>query len=139
MHQSSQSRREKLEKGPELQAILRNCRTTPHATTGVSPAVLLLKRPVRDKLPQPNHIDPVAEIVRERDSSPKLKMKAHADNQAYVKPCNISRDDAVLVKRPSTPMTVVSKKGSMITAEGENRTVTRNSSFFKNVCHPVSE
>ena len=34
----------------ELQAILSNYRTTPHATTGVrgvAPAVLLLKRPVR--------------------------------------------------------------------------------------------
>ena len=132
----------------ELQAILRNYRTTPHATTGVAPAVLLLKRPVRNKLPQANHIDPVAEIVRERDSSQKLKMKAHADNKAYVKPCNISLGEAVLVKRPfsvskggtvydPTPMTVVSKKGSMITAEGENRTVTRNSSFFKNVHQPA--
>ena len=132
----------------ELQAILRNYCTTPHATTGVSPAVLLLKRPVRNKLLQLNHIDPVAEIVRERDSSQKLKMKAHADNKAYVKPCNISPGDAVLVKRPfsvskggtvydPTPMTVVSKKGSMITAVGENRTVTRNSSFLKNVCHPA--
>ena len=63
----------------ELQAILRNYRTTPHATTGVSPATLLLKRPVRNKLSQPNHIDSVAEIVRERDSSQKLKMKADAD------------------------------------------------------------
>ncbi|XP_044170588.1 uncharacterized protein K02A2.6-like [Acropora millepora] len=126
----------------ELQAILRNYRTTPHATTGVAPAVLLLKRPVRNKLPQVNHIDPVAEIVRERDSSQKLKMKARADNKANVKPCNISLGEAVLVKSPfsaskggtvygPTPMTVVSKKGSMITAEGDNRTVTRNSSFFK--------
>ena len=132
----------------ELQAILRNYRTTPHATTGVAPAVLLLKRPVRNKLPQANHIDPVAENVRERDSSQKLKMKAHADNKAYVKPCNISLGEAVLVKRPfsvskggtvydTTPMTVVSEKGSMITAEGENRTVTRNSSFFKNVHQPA--
>lgn len=132
----------------ELQAILRNYRTTPHATTGVAPAVLLLKRPVRNQLPQPNHTYPVAEILRERDSSQKLKMKAHADNKAYGKPCNISPGDAVLVKRPfsvsrggtvydPTPMTVVSKKGSMITAEGENRTVTRNSSFFKNVYQPA--
>ena len=130
----------------ELQAILRNYRTTPHASTGVAPAVLLLKRPVRNKLP--NHIDPVAEIVRERDSSQKLKMKARADNKAYVKPCNISPGEAVLVKSPfsaskggtmygSTPMTVVSKKGSMITAEGDNRTVTRNSSFFKNIYPPA--
>ena len=75
-------------------------------------------------------------------------MKAHADNKAYVKPCNISPCEAVLVKRPYSvskggtvfdpiPMTVVSKKGSMITAEGENRTVTRNSSFFKNVNQPA--
>ena len=132
----------------ELQAILRNYRTTPHATTGVAPAVLLLKRPVRNKLPQVNHIDPVAEIVRERDSSQKLKMKARADNKANVKPCNISLGEAVLVKSPfsesrggtvygPTPMTVVSKKGSMITAEGDNRTVTRNSSFFKNIYPPA--
>ena len=71
-------------------------------------------------------------------------MKAHADNKAYVKPCNISPCDAVLVKSPfsvskggtvydPTPMTVVSKKGRMITAEGDNRTVTRNTSFFKNI------
>ena len=128
---------------------MRNYRTTPHGTTGVAPAVLLLKRPVRNKLPQANHIDPVAEIVRERDSSQKLKMKAHADNKAYVKPCNISPGESALVKRPFSlskggtvydpiPMSVVSKKGSMITAEGENRTVTRNSSFFKNVHQPAA-
>ena len=75
-------------------------------------------------------------------------MKAHADNKAYVKPCNVSPGEAVLVKRPYSvskggtaydpiPLTVVSKKGNMITAERENRTVTRNSSFFKNVNQPA--
>ena len=109
---------------------------------------MLLKRPVRNKLPQVNHIDPVTEIVREHDSSHRLKMKAHADNEAYVKPCNISPCEAVLVKSQfseskggtvydPTPMTVVSKKGSMITAEGDNRTVTRNSSIFKNIYRPT--
>ena len=81
----------------QLQAILR---TTPHATTGVAPAVLLLKRPVRNKLPQANNIYPVAEIVRERDSSQKFKIKAHADCKSYVKPCTISPGETVLVKRP---------------------------------------
>jgi len=33
-------------------------------------------------------------------------------------------------------MTVVSKKGNMITAESENHTVTRNSSFFKSLKQP---
>ena len=31
----------------ELQALLRNYRTTPHATTDITPATLLLKRAVR--------------------------------------------------------------------------------------------
>ncbi|KAK2557447.1 hypothetical protein P5673_020177 [Acropora cervicornis] len=75
-------------------------------------------------------------------------MKAHADKKTYVKTCNISPGEVVLVKRiflvskgrtvyDPAPMTVVSKKGSMITAEGENRTVTRNSSFFKNMYPPA--
>ena len=72
-------------------------------------------------------------------------MKPHSDNKAYVKPCNVSPGEAVLVRRPVsvpeggavydlTPMTVVSKKGSMITAEG---TITRNSSFYKNLYPPA--
>ena len=75
-------------------------------------------------------------------------MKAHADQKAYAKPCNISPGEDVLVKRTFSvskgrtvydpaPMTVVRKKGSMITAGGENRTVTRNSSFFKNMYPPA--
>ena len=131
-----------------LQAILRNYRTTPHSTTGVVPAVLLLKRPVCNKLPQANHKDPVSEIIREHDSSQKSKIKLHADNKTYVKPCTISTGETVLVKRPFSvskggsvynpiPLTVVDKKGSMITAKNENRTVTRNSSFFKSLSRPV--
>ena len=134
----------------ELQAILCNYRTTPHATTGVAPAVLLLKRSLRNKLPQANHIDPVAEIVRERDSSQKSKIKAHANCKSYVKPCTISPGETVLVKRPfsvskggtvydPTPMTVVGKKGSMITAESKDRAVTRNSSFFKSLNQPTTD
>ena len=54
----------------------------------------------------------------------------------------------MLVKRPftasksataydPTPMTVMRKKGSMITAQGDGRTNTRNSSFFKTLSKPV--
>jgi len=92
---------------------------TPHATTGVAPAVLLFKRPVRNKLPQANHADPVAEIVRECDYPQKSKIKAHADSKTYVKPCTIPPGETVLVKRPfsvskgrsvydPTPMTILS-------------------------------
>jgi len=75
-------------------------------------------------------------------------MKAHADYKAYVKPCNISPGKPVVVKRPfsvsnggtvydPTPMTVGSKKGSMITPKGKNHTVTKNLSFFKNIHQPA--
>ena len=107
-----------------------------------------MKWPVHNNLPQANHIHPVAEIVRERDSSQKLKMKAHADKKAYVRPCNISPGEVVLVKRTflvskgrivyyPAPVTVLIKKDSMITAEGQNRTITRNSSFFKKMYPPA--
>ena len=132
----------------ELQAILRNYRTTLHTTTGVAPAVLLLKRPVRNKLLQVSHVDPVSEIIRKYDSSQKSKIKGHADSKTYLKPCAISLGETVLVKRPFTvskgtpvydpnPMTVVGRKGNMITAENENCTITRNSSFFKSLNQPV--
>ena len=114
----------------------------------MAPAVLLLKRPVRNKLPHTNYVDPVSEIVHERDFSQKSKFKAHADSKVYVKPSTISPGETVLVKRPftaskgatvydPTPLTVVDKKGSMITAQNESRTVTRNSSFFKTLDQSV--
>ena len=57
------------------------------------------------------------------------------------KACDISPSNAVLVKKPFSmvkestvynpnPMTVVQKKGSIITARNEDTTITRNSSFF---------
>lgn len=132
----------------ELQAFLRNYRTTPHATTGVAPSVLLMKRAVHNKIPQANSVDPISDIIRKHDSSQKMKIKVYADNKRCIKPCDISPGDAVLVKKPfnmvkgstvynPNPMTVVQKKGSMITARNEDTTVTRNSSFFKKLTQPM--
>ena len=56
----------------------------------------------------------------------------------------ISPGETVLFRRPFTaskganvydltPLTVVDKKGRMVTAQTENRTVTRHSSFFKSL------
>ena len=112
----------------EMQAFLRNYRTSPHATTGVAPSTLFLKRAVLNKLPQCASADPVAEIVRKRDTDQKWKMKYHADRKNYHKPCDLSVGESVLVKRPftaskshtpykSNPMTIVTRKGSMISAD----------------------
>jgi transposase InsO family protein len=126
----------------DLESFLRDYRTSPHETTGVAPATLFLKRAVKNKLPQTPQNDPIAEIVRKRDSQQKLRMKSYADGKRYVKPSDLEVGDPVLVKRPfnmvkgntpyeTEPLTITAKKGSMITAKGEGRCVTRNTSFFK--------
>ena len=53
-------------KRKELQSFLRNYRTTPHATTGVAPSVLLMKRAVRNKTPQINNADPIVIMTQHR-------------------------------------------------------------------------
>ncbi|GAB1606500.1 hypothetical protein Ahia01_000932600 [Argonauta hians] len=68
-------------------------------------------------------------------------MKHYADNKVYVKPSDIQVGDTVIVtdttrSRPFTPYepipyVVSNKKGSMITAERKNKSITRNSSCFK--------
>ena len=132
----------------ELQTFLRNYRTTPHATTGVAPSVLLMKRAVRNKIPQINNADPISEIIGKHDSTQKMKIKAYADNKSYVKPSDITLGDSVLVKRPFTrnkgmsvynpsPMKVVKTKGTMITAKNADNIVSRNSSFFKRLSQTV--
>ena len=64
--------------------VLKNNRSTPQ-TKGVAPRVVLLNRPVCNKLPQDNHVDPVSGIVRERASSQKLKFKVLVNRKVYVK------------------------------------------------------
>ena len=132
----------------EMQAFLRNYRTTPHSTTGVAPSTLFLKRAVRNKLPQSTCADPVADIVRKRDVEQKWKMKHHANRKRYVKPCDLEVGEPVLVKRPFTAskahapyesrqMTIVARKGSMITTRtNQGQNVTRNSSFFNRLRFP---
>ena len=72
----------------------------------------------------------------------KRKMKKYADSKAYVKPSRVRPGDTVVLKRDPShrksetpyepkPYKVVSCKGSMVTATRGEKTVTRNSSFFK--------
>ena len=90
-----------------------------------------MKRAVRNTIPQANSVDPISDIIHKHDSLQKTKIKVYADNKRYIKPCDISPCDAVLVKKPfnmvkgstvynPSPMTVVQKKGSMITARNKD-------------------
>jgi hypothetical protein len=106
--------------------------------------MVLFNRPMRTKLPEGGFpttpVDPAR--IRERDEQAKKYMKKNADTKAYVKPSKISKGDQVIVRRdPShkkstTPYDptlyfVTERKGSMVTASRDDKTITRNSSFFK--------
>ena len=128
----------------ELCKFLRNYRSTPHTSTGIAPATALFGRSMNNKLPEAPRSPPDLKEIRQRDNLAKAKMKAYADAKAYVKPSSISVGDSVLVKRdpsdkksqpPYRPehFVVTQKKGSMVTAKGDSKTITRNSSFFKQV------
>ena len=129
----------------QMYQFLRNYRATPHCTTGVAPATALFGRPIRIKLPCPvavpceSNLKPA--LMREHDAHQKLKTKTLADSRRPIKNSDIQVGDTVLVKQPKTgkfstpyhpvPLEVTNKNHSMLTAEGADRSVTRNSADFK--------
>ena len=132
----------------ELFKFLLDYRTTPHCTTGASPATILFGRTIKNFLP--HLITPIDEdsSIRERDTEAKRKLKQYADRKAYVKPNDLRVGETVIVKSDNTskaltpyqpnPMTIIKKKGSMITATHKGSQTTRNSSFLKKIPKPTA-
>ena len=128
----------------EMYKFLRNYRATPHTSTKTSPANALFGRPMKTRLPQlgkePESSD---DFIRGNDDLAKLKMKYFAELKSDFKPIQLKKDDTVLLKNEykskrfppydPSPYQVGEKKGSMVTARRESSSVTRNSSFFKQV------
>ena len=124
----------------ELFTILRQYRATPHSTTAKSPSELLNGRRLKSTLPRIQY-DQASPEVRQTDGKRKEKMKEYADKYSHAKSKDLDVGDKVLIKQPkkvkmSTPfkpelLEIKDKKGSMITAQTGEYTVTRNASFFK--------
>ncbi|CAB4003534.1 Hypothetical predicted protein [Paramuricea clavata] len=89
------------------------------------------------------------DFIHKNDDHAKLKMKYYADLKSNVKLSHLEEGDTVLLKNDYKskrfppydphPYKVVEKKGSMVTARRDSRSVTRNSSFFKPVVKPENE
>jgi hypothetical protein len=88
--------------------------------------------------------------VQEHDQHKKSQMKTYADNRGTIRVKDIDIGDYVLVRRHRyvpkhmspyipQPFTVTSKHGSLITAQRNTHTFTRNSSFFKKYTGPLSQ
>jgi hypothetical protein len=79
--------------------------------------------------------------MERRDAEQKSKQKLYADNKSRARESSLSPGMVVLVKQPKqnklstpfdpNPFVVKEKKGTMVTACNDLKTVTRNSSQFK--------
>ncbi|XP_053390578.1 uncharacterized protein K02A2.6-like [Mercenaria mercenaria] len=126
----------------EISSFLMNYRSTPHPSTGLSPYELMFNRKMKTKLPQFS-VFRKDKYVRERDTKAKMKNKRYADIRRKTKYSTIKPGDKVLVKQNirnklDTPFSssvgkVIPRKGSMVTVQHNDRTITRDISPFKPV------
>ena len=128
----------------ELPKFLLAHRTTPHSSTGATPAFMMFGRELRTKLPElrPNK-SVLDEGIRDRDWSQKLAGKMYADRQRRAVHNPVAPGDTVLVKNTRLagklapnfeprPYTVQTKEGNEVTLKSPDGSVTRrNSSFVK--------
>ena len=82
----------------EMDKFLMMYRSTPHSTTGVSPAELLFERRIRIKLPHLQEFS-IEDEVRDRDSERKEKGKVYADCKRNARESEIQEGDKVLLRQ----------------------------------------
>jgi len=128
----------------ELNKFLLAYQTTPHSTTGMTPASLMFGRELKTKLPElrPNK-SVLDESIRGRDWKHKLSSKFYADKQRNATFNPVVPGDKVLLKNTKSsgklapnfepqPYTVQTKEGQELTLKADDGTVyRRNSSFVK--------
>ena len=115
-------------------------RSTPHSTTGASPAVLLLGRKIRTKIPQLQEFT-CDDDVRDRDSERKEKGKINADCKRNACENDIQKGDNVLLRQErdnklstlfkQLPFTVVQKNGNSDLVEADGVRYRRNVTHVK--------
>ena len=70
-------------------------RSSPHTTTGRSPAELLFGRPIRTKLPNIEEFAKDDTVVRDRGHEKKEKGRIHADSKRGAKESEVKEGDKV--------------------------------------------
>ncbi len=110
----------------ELNNYLVMYRSTPHSTTGKSPAELLFRRTIRTKIPEIQEFQEDIE-VRDRDNEQKGKGKEYADQKRRACESELQKGDCVLLKQSRenkwstpfnpSPCTVVERSGNSVVVE----------------------
>ena len=129
----------------ELFVFLMNYRNTPHPSTGVSPASLLMNRHIRTKIPCLDISRPskLIRIAHSNDNLRKSKAKSYMDKRHRATPSDIRQGDQVLLlqKRQNKlttrydprPFTVVKRKGVSVELVRGRARLFRNLSVVKKV------
>ena len=115
-------------------------RSTPHSTTGVSPAELLFGRKIRTKLPQLQEFT-CDDEVRDHDSERKEKGKMYADCKRNACEHDIQKGAKVLLRQErdnklstpfkQVPFTVVQKNGNSVLVGADGVQYRRNVTHVK--------
>ena len=110
----------------DIYTFLLNYRATPHATTGVSPALLHLGREIRTKVPQvevklSDDLSVALQLAHLKDRQRKQKIKAYADKRNKASPSDVKPGDQMLLQEAKQnklskrydpkPYTVLERKG----------------------------
>jgi hypothetical protein len=135
----------------ELNAFLRNNRTTPHSSTGVAPSDLIFRNSNSSKLPKllkvsnNEHKKLIAKALLTNEKANET-IKKNADKRRKAKTSDFKLNDLVLLNQiknkkihnkyldrlESKQYKVTAIQGSMITIEDEsNRSITREASWIK--------
>jgi hypothetical protein len=131
-----------------IEIFLSQYRATPHDSTGIPPAKLILKTrsssaglPILFNVNQTSNDKNVESLARENDKKAKNAMKIYADKKLKTKPHNFQIDDHMYVKsnptNKSTPrydpeyFKITKINGNMIEAKREDKSIARNCSFFR--------
>ena len=131
-----------------LPTFLRIYRSTPHSSTKISPFEALTNRKMNCGLPcitlpssTPHPSPHLHSQIARNDHISETKMCEYTDAKRHTKPCYMKPGDTVLVKQKRQnkltppfspdPYEITARKGSMVTAQRGDHTITRNSSHFK--------
>lgn len=128
----------------DLRSFLLMYNSTPHATTGVAPSILMFKRALRDKLPcfGEQSLSKEEEEIRDTDKERKQKDAEYANSRRHAKMCDIKEGDTVVVKRTvkenKLSTTFAPEEYTVTKLVGSNATVQSNTSgriLQRNVAH----